>query len=197
MSLKTLLPPLFLNPQPTDLQSKLERYACVAIILKGNDLGNLEVGFIQRALNPSDRWSGQIAFPGGKREESDLSDLHVALRETKEEVGAELHPEELLGRLDDIQARKAGQLLDFYIRPFVFYTQRDFTITLDPAEVADFFWVPIKNIQDPKRQTIFKAPREAGFLHLPAIHLDREPPLWGLTYLMVLNLLERVRGIIK
>ncbi|NUN04158.1 MAG: CoA pyrophosphatase [Bdellovibrio sp.] len=197
MSLKTLLPTLFFTPQSTDLQNKLERYACVAIILKGTDLDNLEVGFIQRALNPNDRWSGQIAFPGGKREETDPSDLHVALRETKEEVGAELQPEELLGRLDDIQARKAGQLLDFYIRPFVFYTQRDFLITLDPAEVADFFWVPIKNIQDPKRQTVFKAPRDAGFLQLPAIHLDRDPPLWGLTYLMMLNLLERVRGVVK
>ena len=197
MNLKVLLPPLLSDPMPRDLQSQLHRYACVAVILKGDSLHNLEIGFIQRAQNPEDRWSGQIAFPGGRREAHDNSDLDVALRETKEEVGALLHPEELLGRLDDIQARKAGQLLDFYIRPFVFLTQRDFEITLDPAEVSDFFWVPLKHMQDPQRQTTYKVNRDFGFAHRPAIHLDRDPPLWGLTYLMVLNLLERIRRVVK
>lgn len=197
MNLKVLLPPLFSNPTPQDLQPQLTRYACVAVILKGDSLHNLEIGFIQRAQNPEDRWSGQIAFPGGKREEHDITDLAVALRETREEVGAHLHPEELLGRLDDIQARKAGQLLDFYIRPFVFLTQREFDIILDPSEVSDFFWVPLKHMQDPQRQTTYRIARESGYANLPAIYLDRDLPLWGLTYMMVLNLLERIRGVVK
>ncbi|MEK2644293.1 CoA pyrophosphatase [Bdellovibrio sp. BCCA] len=195
--MRNLLSSLLENPSPLDLQSRLSRHACVSVILKGETLDNLEIAFIQRAFNPEDRWSGQIAFPGGKREDIDKTDLDAALRETREEVGVELNRSELLGRLDDIQARKAGTLLDFYIRPFVFHVQRDFGITLDAAEVADFFWIPIKHIKDPQRQTQYEVKRESGIAQLPAVYLDREPPLWGLTYLMVLNLLERFRGVIK
>lgn len=195
--MKDLLSPLLENPSPVDLHMRLTRHACVAVILKGQTLDDMQIAFIQRAFNPEDRWSGQIAFPGGKREEVDETDLAVAIRETREEVGIELQSFELLGRLDDIQARKAGTLLDFYIRPFVFHIKRDFGVMLDAAEVADFFWVPLKHIQDPQRQTQYEVRREVGVAQLPAVYLDREPPLWGLTYMMVLNLLERFRGIIK
>lgn len=197
MPLKDLISPLLTTPQPLDLESRLTRHACVAVILKGQSLDSLELGFIQRAFNPDDRWSGQIAFPGGKREDFDKTDLDAAVRETQEEIGVDLMAQELLGRLDDIQARKAGTLLDFYIRPFVFHTKREFGITLDATEVADFFWVPLKHIQDPHRLTQYEVRREMGVAQLPAVYLDREPPLWGLTYMMVLNLLERIRGVIK
>lgn len=189
--LKDQLLPLFSQVQPRELHSLLSRYACVSLILKGTSREDLEIAFIQRAFNPEDRWSGHIAFPGGIKEDLDPSDLAAALRETKEEVGIELGLEELLGRLDDIQARKSGTLLDFYIRPFVFYTERDLSITLDASEVADFFWVPIREIQNPERQTRYQVDRESGLLYLPAVNLDREPPLWGLTYMMVLDLLDR------
>lgn len=195
--MKTLLPPLLENPKPLDLFPRLTRHACVAVILKGNTLENLQLGFIQRAFNPEDRWSGHIAFPGGKKEESDTTDLEAALRETREEIGVELKAEELIGRLDDIQARKGGTMLDFYIRPFVFHLDREITVTPDPAEVADFFWVPVRELINPTRQTVYEVPRENGSLKLPAVSLGRELPLWGLTYMMVLNLLERLHGVIK
>ncbi|AHZ86729.1 CoA pyrophosphatase [Bdellovibrio bacteriovorus] len=175
---------------PLDLSTQLGRHACVALILRGNSLENLELGYIQRAFSDSDRWSGQLAFPGGKREDSDKTDLDAALRETLEEVGIDLTNPELLGRLNDIQARKAGTMLDFYIRPFVFFTERNFNIVLDKTEVADFFWVPLKEIQNPQRVTTYRLQRENIGLELPAVYLDREPPLWGLSYMMTLNLLE-------
>ncbi|UOE99829.1 NUDIX hydrolase [Bdellovibrio reynosensis] len=184
---------LFLNPAPLDLHEKLHRHACVAVILRGQKMEDLEVAFIQRAFNPDDRWSGHIAFPGGKREESDASDLDAALRETQEEVGLQLSPDELVGRLDDIQARKSGTMLDFYIRPFVFHIDREFGITLDASEVADFFWTPLKEILSPHRQTFYGVVRDTGGIRLPAVHLDRDPPLWGLTYMMILNLFDRLK----
>lgn len=190
--MKEDLLPLFKNHEPVNLASHFHHRACVAIILKGDSWETLEVAFIQRAFDPSDRWSGHIAFPGGRHEETDPNDFSTAVRETKEEVGIDLHEEELLGRLDDVQARKSGSLLDFYIRPFVFHTKRDFGITLDASEVADFFWMPLKEIQNPLRQTTFEVPREHGVLNLPAVYLDREPPLWGLTYMMILNLLQQL-----
>ncbi len=181
---------LAINSQkPLDLSKDLQKYACVAIILRG-PVDNLEIGYIQRALNDSDRWAGQIAFPGGKKEDSDFSDLGAALRETFEEIGIDLLPEELMGRLNDIQARKHGTTLEFYVRPFVFYTEREFEIKLDPSEVADFFWISLNELRNPQRQTTYELSRENVHLEVPAISLDREPPLWGLTYIMTQNLLD-------
>nr|BFD65721.1 hypothetical protein HAGR004_07430 [Bdellovibrio sp. HAGR004] len=195
--IKSLLQTAITALEPLDLASIMDPHACVALILRGQSEENLELGFIQRAQRPGDRWSGQLAFPGGKREAFDITDLDAAFRETLEEIGVRLSSHELLGRLDDIQARKAGTLLDFYIRPFVFYTEQNFHVTLDANEVADYFWVPLKNIRDPQRQTVYKVQRENMSIELPAVYLDREPPLWGLSYMMTLNLFERLHRLLK
>ncbi|WP_374001272.1 CoA pyrophosphatase [Bdellovibrio bacteriovorus] len=196
-SIRSLLQTAITAHQPLDLAPQMDPHACVALILRGQSEENLELGFIQRAIRPEDRWSGQLAFPGGKREAFDVTDLDAAFRETMEEIGVHLKSQELLGRLDDVQARKAGTLLDFYIRPFVFYTEQSFNVTLDANEVADYFWVPLKHIQDPQRQTIYKVQRENMSIELPAVYLDREPPLWGLSYMMTLNLFTRLQALQK
>ncbi|QLY24946.1 CoA pyrophosphatase [Bdellovibrio sp. KM01] len=184
---------LFINTNPLDLSQSLKNYACVSLILRGSP-DDLQIGYIQRAIHPLDRWSGQIAFPGGKREEWDTSALATALRETQEEVGIILTPEEMIGRLDDIQARKAGALLEFFIRPFVFYTERDFEVRLDHNEVADFFWVPLKDLVNPERSISYELMREQLRMELPAISLNREIPLWGLSYMITQDLLNRLKA---
>ncbi len=47
--------------------------------------GEPEILYIKRALREGDRWSGQMAFPGGKRDSDDVDDLDTAERETFEE----------------------------------------------------------------------------------------------------------------
>ena len=46
--------------------------------------------FIRRADSDRDRHSGQVAFVGGKADETDETEIHTALRETQEEIG--VHP---------------------------------------------------------------------------------------------------------
>lgn len=176
----------------TDLSQELDAKACVAAILRGATLETLEVAYIRRAIAEHDRWSGQMAFPGGKFDEGDVDDFATAAREVQEEVGITLERSECLGRLHDIQARKRGSLLDFYIRPFVFYIDREVELTLDPAEVADFFWVPLSRLQDPTRLRTYEWVEGETTLSLPAIQLHGDPPLWGLTYLMTEDLLGRI-----
>ena len=52
--------------------------------------GDPEILFIRRAARQGDRWTGHIAFPGGKRDPNDASDCAAAERETLEEVGLDL-----------------------------------------------------------------------------------------------------------
>lgn len=192
MSLRAELILRLSSPPPLQLSENFASYACVAAILRGNHWDNLELAYIRRATREQDRWSGQIAFPGGKAEPQDTSDLDTAIRETQEEIGITLSKNDLVGSLDDIQARKAGQLLEFFIRTFVFHIEEEAVFTLAPEEVADFFWIPLKNLSDPQNHRQFEFTRENQKVNLPAIQMPSEPPLWGLTYMMTQNLIQKI-----
>lgn len=58
--------------------------------------GEPEILFIKRASRTGDRWTGQIAFPGGGREENDESDCVTGIRETREEIGLDLNADHCL-----------------------------------------------------------------------------------------------------
>ena len=114
---KEQLKALLTSSPACSLKGSFETKACVAILLRGASLVDLEVAFIRRATSATDRWSGQIAFPGGKREAEDIDDVATAIRETQEEVGIALERAEHIAAIDDIQARRRGELLPFFIPP--------------------------------------------------------------------------------
>ena len=120
--------------------------AAVAVILHEGDDG-LEVLFIHRAVRAGDTWSGQIAFPGGRREPTDVDLLATAIRETLEEIGVDLSQAEGLGVLDDLHPR-TPVLPPVVVRPFVFALTERPTIVLSP-EVQDAFWVSFRALQGP------------------------------------------------
>ena len=120
--------------------------AAVAVILDDGDDG-LEALFIRRAVRAGDTWSGQIAFPGGRRDPGDADLLATAIRETGEEVGVDLSSAERLGVLDDLYPR-TPVLPPVVVRPFVFALTARPTIVLS-SEVQDAFWVSFRALQAP------------------------------------------------
>lgn len=120
--------------------------AAVAVILRDGDEG-IEVLFIHRAVRVGDTWSGQIAFPGGRREPTDVDLRATAVRETLEEVGVDLASAEQLGVLDDLHPR-TPVLPPVVVRPFVFTLTARPTIVVSP-EVQDTFWVSFRELKAP------------------------------------------------
>ncbi|HET6227003.1 MAG TPA: CoA pyrophosphatase [Bacteroidia bacterium] len=59
--------------------------------------------------------SGQIAFPGGKAEETDPDLKYTALRETYEEIGIPMEKIEVLGNLTDVYINPSNYLVTPYI----------------------------------------------------------------------------------
>ena len=61
------------------------RRAAVAVVLRSLPDSTAEILYILRQASPSDPWSGQVGFPGGRRQASDADDYAAAVRECREE----------------------------------------------------------------------------------------------------------------
>ena len=125
----------------------IKRRACVVLILRECDIdinGNkkVELLFIRRALHPLDKWSGHIAFPGGRQDLGE-TDTETCRRETFEEIGLELNKfGTCIGRLNDTKASKSMGI-GVYVYKLNHQSTNKLKMKLDSKEVADVLWVPL------------------------------------------------------
>ena len=91
--------------------------------------------------------AGQIAFPGGRLDTPEETPQAAALREAQEEVGLEPERVEIITSLDCYRTRTG-----YNITPVVGLVQPGFSLTLQEAEVADAFEVPLPYLVDPARR---------------------------------------------
>jgi len=155
--------------------------AAVALLLRYNS-GGPELFFIERAHHPDDPWSGNIGFPGGRRDPVDATLRHTAERETMEEVGIDLAPTAYLGRLPDI----VGANLPVRVSCFVYGLTAPVAPVLSD-EVHDIFWYGLDALWLPERHILAKVRFGERIFEVPAIDfgLPDKPVLWGITYRLV------------
>ena len=157
--------------------------ASVAIVLRPSAEGP-EALFIERSKKPQDPWSGQMAFPGGRLDETDRDLRHTAERETVEEVGLSLEDAHLIGRLDDQTGQRAGQGRQLRIAAYVYEVGDGTGNDLVPNyEVAETLWVPLAWFEDPARVIDYRHPPypEVSFPGVIVGDPDRHI-VWGLTF---------------
>jgi len=178
------MPPLatirqVLASAPVESVAPSRSMAAVAMALAGEP-DALELCFILRASREGDRWSGQMAFPGGKAEPGDATAQAVAIRETLEEVGLDLAHAEPLGALASITVVPAGKL--GMLSPYVFYVGVE-RPPLQPqqAEVADAFWIPLAHLWDEGNRGTIDWVHLGQNMRFPGIKF-REHVIWGLTH---------------
>jgi 8-oxo-dGTP pyrophosphatase MutT (NUDIX family) len=129
--------------------------------------------------------SGQIAFPGGKVDETDASAVEAALREAREEIGLEPHFAEVLGQLPVYVTGSA-----FHITPVVALISPGFALRPNPYEVADIFEVPLVYLMNPAHHRHHQmdwqgVPRQ--WLSMPYQDDLTERFIWGATAGMLRN----------
>ncbi|MGD9944618.1 MAG: CoA pyrophosphatase [Burkholderiaceae bacterium] len=132
--------------------------------------------------------AGQVAFPGGRVEDSDRSPAAAALREAEEEVGLEPGRVEILGRLPDYLTGTG-----YRVTPVVGLVRSGFVLRPDPSEVADVFEVPLEFLMNPRhhqRRLIRLDGAERRFFAMPyrAPALESDYFIWGATAAMLRNL---------
>jgi 8-oxo-dGTP pyrophosphatase MutT (NUDIX family) len=131
------------DPRRVPAQPPL-REAAVALVIAPADGSTASLLFIKRAEHPDDPWSGQIALPGGRRDPSDADLLSTAIRETGEETGVFLAPDQVVGELDDLSP-VSPHLPPLVVRPFVFAVPRVPSVRLS-AEATQHLWVPCDDL---------------------------------------------------
>ncbi len=135
-----------------------------------------------------DKHKGEIAFPGGARENRDTTILDTALRENCEEMGIAQKDVTVLGELDDIVT-----ISDFVVTPFVgtIPPEYDFTPNIEVAEVIE---VPVEtlldtaNIRDDVRLVDGKTTRRATYAYDG--HL-----IWGATAMILEGFVQILKTI--
>jgi len=87
---------------------------------------------------------GQIAFPGGKQDDTDTDVIAAALREAHEEIGLPPDAVEVLGTLPPHET-----VTSFLVTPVIGFVSRPFEIRPEPGEVDEVFAVPLDHVLDP------------------------------------------------
>lgn len=130
--------------------------------------------------------SGQVAFPGGKVDETDADDVAAALREAQEEVGLASGHVEVLGTLPTYVTGSA-----FIITPVVALVHPDFELSPNPDEVEEAFEVPLHWLMTPAHHRRHRFELDGvsrEWFSMPYDDGGRERFIWGATAGMLRNL---------
>lgn len=130
--------------------------------------------------------AGQVSFPGGRIEPTDADPIAAAIREAHEEIGLAPAHVQPLGYLDPYDT-----ISSYHVLPVVARVSPDYSLTLDPHEVADAFEVPLAYLLDPANIRIVE--REyAGRLRRYHEYRHGRHHIWGATAAMLVNLRQRL-----
>jgi 8-oxo-dGTP pyrophosphatase MutT (NUDIX family) len=165
----------------------LPRESAVVIVLHplGNDAG---LTLIQRPVYNGVH-SGQMAFPGGKKDEGDESLLHTALRELQEEVGLQLPIEKKYFGLNEIFIPPSRML----VQPFATVLEESPVFIPKEDEVAALVPIPLShfgaNMKTEKMEIFMPHIQETKTV--PAIRYE-DYFIWGATAMMLFELRDRL-----
>jgi 8-oxo-dGTP pyrophosphatase MutT (NUDIX family) len=132
---------------------------------------------------------GQVAFPGGKRDQRDLSMLETALREAREEVGLTSDRVEVLAHFPAIETRTTG----YRVYPFLARIIPPVQWQRAEREIADILDIALSELVRPEAQctTIerFSTWQESAEVSFYRVGPHR---LWGLSYRILDPLIPRL-----
>ena len=87
---------------------------------------------------------GQVAYPGGRKENSDPDMIFTALREAQEEIGIDPKQVRIVGVLGKIQT-----ITNFLVTPIVGVLPWPYPVKLQTREVSRIFLLPLSWLADP------------------------------------------------
>ncbi|WP_123985307.1 NUDIX hydrolase [Taibaiella soli] len=171
-------------PMPDEIPKNARSSGVLALLFPKQEELNLLL--IERAIDGG-KHSGQVAFPGGRYEQTDKDLEATALRETKEEIGIGSDTIEVLGALSCLYI----PVSNFNVYPFVGLSAPPATYILSEREVASVLEVPLAELFAPSakiKTEVRPSSRPDLVLEVPAYQLAGKPIIWGATAMMLSEL---------
>ena len=120
---------------------------------------------------------GEVAFPGGMKDDIDLSIEETALREAYEEVGLEPERVEVIGQLDDLISKNE----EVMVTPHIGVIREPPPLwSPNKGEVARVFEVPLVTLYDTSRWRTEHREWRGHIINIYYFDYDGEV-LWGLS----------------
>lgn len=185
-------PPIWMPEHTVEKNFSDRQPALASVLLPLVMRKELTLLLTERSTNLSTH-SGQIAFPGGRTDETDQDAVDTALREAQEEIALPRDHVEVLGTLPTYVTGSA-----FIITPVVALVKPGFQLRPNPGEVADVFEVPLAYLMNPahhrRHETEFDGVLRQ-WLSMPYTDVmgdatgseSRERYIWGATAGMLRN----------
>lgn len=130
--------------------------------------------------------AGQVAFPGGKVDDTDENSIFAALREAEEELNIPPARVEVIGVADTYYSGSG-----YSIAPVVGIIPPDLELQPNPQEVEDWFEVPLAFLLDPANSI----KKETNWNGQQRSYYDMqwgERRIWGVTAGIIANLVRRL-----
>jgi 8-oxo-dGTP pyrophosphatase MutT (NUDIX family) len=130
--------------------------------------------------------SGQVAFPGGRREQSDTDIAFTALRECEEEIGVAHQQVQLIGQLSPLFVFASN----FMVYPTIGFLPEKPLFKPNASEVAEVLEVGLSHLLNPNTQKLTNIYINEN-LTLEAPYFDvAGQVVWGATAMMLSELRE-------
>jgi 8-oxo-dGTP pyrophosphatase MutT (NUDIX family) len=183
-----LMMPAHRKQMPAPEASGFRTAAVLALIVPDEKNFAPRIILIERSEGPVSH-SGQISFPGGKREgDEDL--LATALREANEELGIPADQVVLLGNLTSLYIPPSN----FMVHPFLGYMNKIPDFVLSESEVKRVLLPLADDFLDEKNISleIFKSTSGVS-VHAPSYKIE-DVSIWGATAMMIAEIGALIRS---
>jgi 8-oxo-dGTP pyrophosphatase MutT (NUDIX family) len=132
--------------------------------------------------------SGQVSFPGGKRESFDTSIAHTALREANEELGVVPQDVTVLGGLTELYIPPSNA----WVTPTVGYVNNTPVFSPDEREVEEIIEVDLTHFLMPEIRKMMDVTTFRGVLKDTPYYALNDFKIWGATAMMLSELMELI-----
>jgi len=137
--------------------------------------------------------SAQVAFPGGKYEETDSDFAYTALRETQEEVGVNPQEVELIKPFTPMYIPPSN----FMVHPFLGLAKQEIQFVPQPSEVSQIIELPLSVFLD--ESIVITARMSTSYnneMLVPAFNIENKV-VWGATAMMLSELKEVLKSVLE
>lgn len=169
---------------PSVIPDNAKLSAVLALLFPKKDILNL---LLIKRVDDGKPHSGQISFPGGRKDTTDATLTDTALRETYEEVGISATSIDVIGALTSLYIPVSYSL----VHPFLGFLPQEPKYMLSINEVQYTIEVPLHELFAPEKKIVTHI-TPAAFpditLKAPAYKWDEEHLIWGATAMIISEL---------